>query len=61
MLEYKGFNYFKDTDSLWKVIVDSSIFVVALDDSKIGGNKRIIESKNNETTCQEFINWITKK
>ena len=58
MPNYRGFEYFKDKDSLWKVKDGESVFVVALDDSKIGGNKKIIESRNTEQACKEYIDWF---
>ena len=30
MRQYKGYKYFKDTDSLWKVIIKDTIIIVAL-------------------------------
>lgn len=60
MKTFKGYAYFQDKDGIWKVIVNNSHIVVALDDSKINTNRQIIESKNNELTCKYFIDWLTK-
>ena len=35
--------------------------IVALDDSKTNGNRKIIKSKNNEKTCKKFIDWLIQK
>lgn len=60
MKTYKGYKYFKDKDNLWKVILKNSMFVVALDDSKFISGRNIIDEKNNEQTCIEFIDLISK-
>ena len=57
---YKGMNYFKDKDDLWKVILDKdSVFIVALDDSKTCGHRRILEEANTENTCRKYIDFHT--
>ena len=62
MKEYKGHNYFLDKDGLWKVILDRDrLVIVALDDSKLFSNRKIIDNKNNEKTCKEYIDLITKE
>lgn len=58
MKEYLGYAYFKDIDGLWKVVVGDSLFIVALDDSKINSNKIILASKNAEAVCKEYIEWL---
>ncbi len=58
MVFYKGYYYYLDVDNLWKVNMDESIFIVALDDSKTSFNRKIISSKNTEVTCKEFIDWF---
>jgi hypothetical protein len=61
MKKYKGYKYFLDEDGLWKVILSKDIFfIVALDDSKIYGNKKIISKYNNEQSCKKFIDLIKK-
>ena len=61
MKKYKGYTYFLDKDGLWKVRLDKDhFFVVALDDSKLIGNKKIFWDKNTEETCKEYIDYITK-
>lgn len=57
MQKYRGLGYFKDTDGLWKVMIDSQAFIVALDDSKTSGSRRIEPDRNNEDTCKAFIDW----
>ncbi len=58
---YKGYQYFKDNDGLWKVILsDKQTFIVALDDSKENGTRKIILKNNNEETCKRFIDWNEK-
>ena len=57
---YKGYSYLLDKDGLWKVLLDESLFVVAMDDSKICNLKRIIPEKNNENTCKRFIDWLSR-
>ncbi len=61
MKKYKGYKYFLDEDDgLWKVILDkNSFFVVALDDSKLYGNKKIVKKYNNEKTCKKYIDLIS--
>ncbi len=59
-MKYRGYHYFKDLDGLWKVLVNGSEFIVALDDSKINSNKKINEKLNNEMTCKRFIDWLKK-
>lgn len=62
MREYKGYKYFKNESGLWTVILDrDSLFIVALDDSKAHGNRKIVWNNNNEDTCKRFIDIITKK
>ncbi|MEA3515523.1 MAG: hypothetical protein U9R34_08665 [Nanoarchaeota archaeon] len=59
MGEYKGYKYFLDKDKLWKIILsDNHIFIVALDDSKTYGNRKIIWKNNNEETCKKYIDLI---
>lgn len=60
MQNYKGYSYFKDVDELWKVIVNNSQFIVALDDSKLGSERKIIPSKNNKLTCKKYIDWLSE-
>lgn len=61
MNKYKEYFYFLDEDGLWKVKLDEeNLFIVALDDSKINGKRKLIEEKNNEETCIEYIDHITK-
>lgn len=61
MNSYKDYNYFKDKDGLWKVKIGSnSLFIVALDDSKLNGIKKINYSKNNEQNCENYIDWMLK-
>jgi|GEM_PF-4147609 len=61
MREYRGYNYFLDKDNLWKVVLDKNrFFIVALDDSKLFGNKRINYKKNTEKTCKKYIDIISK-
>ena len=61
MKTYKGYSYFLDKDGLWKVRLNTnSVFIVALDDSKFCGKRKIINSKNNEETCKKYIDFITK-
>lgn len=57
---YKGFTYFKDNNGIWKVAINDTEFIVALDDTKEIGRKIIIEEKNNENTCKEFIDYICR-
>jgi hypothetical protein len=58
---YRNIKYIKDKDLLWKILINNSIFIVALDDSKTNGNRKIIKSKNNEKTCKKFIDWLIQK
>lgn len=60
MKEYRGYRYFQDSDSLWKVIVGDVIFIVALDDSKFISVRKIVWEKNNEETCKKFIDYLVK-
>ena len=60
MNKYRGYRYFLDKDGLWKIILTTGhVFIVALDDSKLFGNKRIVYEKNTEKTCKEYIDIIT--
>lgn len=54
---YKGVYYYKK-NGLWEVVWKGSVFVVALDDSKLCGRRRIVWSKNNEESCKEFIDLL---
>ncbi len=59
---YKGMDYFQDKDDLWKVILDKdSVFIVALDDSKTCGHRRILEEANTENTCRNYIDFCTSE
>lgn len=59
MQYYKGYKYFLDKDKLWKVILENNhLFVVALDDSKMFGGKKIINRKNEEETCKKYIDLL---
>ena len=58
MKSYKGYNYFKDYDGLWKVIIDGDEFIVALDDSKLSGKREIISKFNNEKSCRKLIDFL---
>ena len=61
MKEYKGYKYFKDNDGLWKVVLNNHhFFVVALDDSKTNGRRKVYLSRNNAKTCREYINWLNE-
>ena len=55
---YKGHNYYKDADGLWKVEKDGSVFVVALDDSKMSGNRSVNMQYNNEESAKRYIDWV---
>lgn len=60
MQSYRGYNYFQDNDGLWKVVLEKDIFfVVALDDSKFSGPKKIIIENNTEENCKKYIDYIT--
>lgn len=62
MKEYNGYKYFQDKDGLWKVVLgDNSLFIVALDDSKFCGYRKVVWEKNNEETCREYIDYINQK
>lgn len=63
MKEYRGVKYFfDDKDSLWKIVLkNGGFFVVALDDSKLCGYRRIVEEYNTEKSCKEYIDWILSK
>ncbi len=55
---YKGYEYHKDKDGLWKVLLSNEqIFIVALDDSKNEGVRKINWKNNSELTCRKFIDW----
>jgi len=58
METYKGYKYFLDKDGLWKVVLGDNLFIVALDDSKSFGNKKIILDRNNKETCKKYIDLI---
>lgn len=58
---YRNIIYFKDKDNLWKINYNNNLFIVALDDSKLNSNKKIINSKNNEKTCKKYIDWLLNK
>jgi len=55
---YRGVTYLLDKDGIWKVIIDDNAFVVALDDSKLGGGKRFFDEANSEEKCKEYIDWL---
>jgi hypothetical protein len=59
-LQYHGYRHFQDTeDGLWKVILDkNTVFVIALDDSKLCGLRRIIWKMNTEAHCKRFIDLL---
>jgi NAD-dependent SIR2 family protein deacetylase len=61
MKHYRGCQYFKDKDGLWKVVIDAETsFVVAFDDSKLNGKKKVIWKKNTEDVCKKYIDYIVK-
>jgi hypothetical protein len=35
-------------------------FMIALDDSKINGNREFVNSANNVETAKKYIDWITR-
>jgi hypothetical protein len=55
---YKEIEYYLDNDNLWKVKIDDSIIIIALDDSKVDDNRVIRDKKNNEKSCREYIDWL---
>jgi len=57
MPEYRGMIYVKDRDGLWKVKINNDWFIVALDDSKNFGVKRIVWPNNTSEICKRFIDW----
>jgi hypothetical protein len=60
---YKGYDYYQDNDGLWKVNLDKSgdsVFVIALDDSKLSGKRRMEMQYNTGDKCKEYIDWVTK-
>ncbi|MFH1510383.1 MAG: hypothetical protein ABIF10_01725 [Candidatus Woesearchaeota archaeon] len=61
MVAYKGIEYYQDNDSLWKVRRDDSIFIIALDDSKASGRRRIFMQNNTEKKCKEYIDWLLSR
>lgn len=58
MPNYRGIQYLKDSDGLWKVMMSGDVFIVALDDSKTFGKKTINWQRNNSQTCKEYIDWV---
>jgi len=59
MALYQGYTYFLDVDDLWKVVLEDGIlYVVALDDSKDSGRKKINQEHNTEERCMAFIDRI---
>jgi len=62
MKSFKGNDYFKDSDGLWKVkLSEGNYYIVALDDSKLSGKRVFNRSNNCETACNKYILFITKK
>lgn len=57
MPEYRGMIYVKDQDGLWKVKTNNDWFIVALDDSKNSGVKRVVWRNNTPEICKRFIDW----
>lgn len=57
---YKGY-HIELNEGIYEVVAPNrDIFVVALDDSKMSGKKRIIPSANNLATARKYIDWVTK-
>jgi hypothetical protein len=58
---YKGYEYFKDKYGLWSVKLKSGdIFIVALNDSKSSGGRKIVDSANNVKTAKKYIDFISR-
>ena len=62
MKKYKEIKYFFDkNDKLWKIFLDQKrFFIVALDDSKNCGYRKIVQKNNTENNCKKYIDWIKK-
>jgi hypothetical protein len=54
---HRGMTYFQDSDGLWKVRIGDGLFIAALDDSKIVGERSICSKHNTPETCKTFIDW----
>jgi hypothetical protein len=60
--KYKGHYYYRSPEGLWIVLSRSGgEFIVALDDSKISGGRKMIMSANNEKTAKKYIDSILNR
>lgn len=59
-ISYKGYTIIDDQGLITTIDDKGSKFIVALDDSKESGARKIVQSKNNVTTAKNYIDWVTK-
>lgn len=56
--EYKGYKIVDKNNLITVIYSDGTEFIVALDDSKMNGNRKINDEFNNVKSAKEYIDFI---
>jgi hypothetical protein len=60
--KYKNYRIEKTKDGLIEVVNPrGQRIIIALDDSKSTGERKIVKSANNLRTAKKYIDWVTRK